>query len=230
MHQVAIPPEILAAARGMRGGREHMFDDLDPARTAHVIIDMQNGYMEEGAPLEVPFARAVVPQINAISQALRRAGGTNVFIQYGMRAEAEQSWSTWHGQHNSPESLAVTRASFEPGTHHWQLWSELAVEDGDLVIEKQRFSAFIPGTCSLDQTLRARGIDTLIITGTMTNVCCESTARDAMQMNYRVIFASDATATWTDAAHNGTLANMCMVFADVMSAAEIVALLDARAA
>src|SRR5690606_14703709 len=163
MHQVAIPPEIVAAARGMRGGREHMFDDLDPARTAHVIIDMQNGYMEEGAPLEVPLARSVVPQINAISDAIRRAGGTNVFIQYGMHAEAERSWSTWHGQHNSPASLAVTRASFEPGTHYWELWPELVVDSGDLVIEKQRFSAFIPGTCSLDDTLRERGIDTLII-------------------------------------------------------------------
>ena len=81
MHAVFIPPEIVAAARGMRGGRERVFEGLDPARTAHLVVDMQNGYMEEGAPLEVPCARAVVPQVNAIADALRRAGGTNVFIQ-----------------------------------------------------------------------------------------------------------------------------------------------------
>lgn len=225
MHKVEIPLEIVAAARGMRGGGERIFGDLDPARTAHLIIDMQNGYMEEGAPLEVPFARSVVPQINAISSAVRAAGGTNVFVQYGMRPEAEADWSTWHTRHNSPESLAVTRASFAPDTHYWQLWPALERTDADLVIEKRRFSAFIPGTSSLDDELRARGIDTLIISGTMTNVCCESTARDAMQMNYKVLFVSDATATWTDAAHNGTLANMCMIFADVVSTDEVVGLL-----
>jgi len=227
MHRIEIPQEIRAAARAMRGGREHLFDDLDPARTAHVIVDLQNGYMEEGAPLEVPFARAVVPQVNAISSAVRAAGGVNIFIQYAMREGAEKGWSTWHACHNSPESLAVTRAAFAPGSHHWELWPGLEIAPGDLVVEKQRFSAFIPGTCALDEELRARGLDTLIVSGTMTNVCCESTARDAMQMNYKVIFAADATATWTDAAHNATLANMSMVFADVMTTQEIVKLLRA---
>ena len=228
MHRIAIPDEIVAAARAMRGGRARLFEDFDPARTAHVIIDMQNGYMEDGAPLEVPFARSVVPHINSISGAVRRAGGTNVFIQYGMYAEAERSWSTWHAEHNSAEGLAVTYASFAPGTHYWELWPGLDIAQGDLIVEKQRFSAFIPGTCALDEMLRARGIDTLIISGTMTNVCCESTARDAMQMIYKVIFVSDATATWTDAAHNGTLANMAMIFADVMSTQEVIGLLNAK--
>ncbi len=69
--------------------------------------------------------------------------------------------------------------------------------------------------------LQERGIDTLIITGTLTNCCCESTARDAMQMNYKIIFVADANAALTDAAHNATLDNMLMLFADVMTTQEV---------
>ncbi len=79
----------------------------------------------------------------------------------------------------------------------------------------------MPGASRLHETLQARAIDTLIITGTLSNCCCESTARDAMQMNYKLIFVSDANAALTDAAHNATLDNMCMIFADVRPTSEV---------
>src|SRR5258708_30489438 len=78
--------------------------------------------------------------------------------------------------------------------------------------------------------LMARGIYTLIITGTATNVCCESTARDAMQMNYKVIFIADGNATNTDAEHNATLNNMAALFADVMTTQELIGFLASSAA
>jgi len=90
-----------------------------------------------------------------------------------------------------------------------------------LRVNKGRFAAFIPGTCDLHGILQSRDIDTLVVTGTLTNCCCESTARDAMQLNYKVIFVSDANATLTDAEHNATLNNMCALFADVMSTDEV---------
>ncbi len=90
-----------------------------------------------------------------------------------------------------------------------------------MTIDKTRFGAFVPGASDLHETLQARGIDTLIITGTLSNCCCESTARDAMQMNYKLIFVSDANAAVTDAAHNATLDNMCMLFADVRPTDEV---------
>jgi len=223
-HNISLPPALVAMARAMRGGRERLVERVDPARLAHVVIDLQNGYMEEGAPLEVPMARAIVPAVNRLSAAVRAAGGTNIFIRYTMYPDAVDDWSTWHREHNAPAGLEGTLATFSPGAHHWQLWPGLDVGEGDLIAEKQRFSAFTPGTSDLEGILRARGIDTLIITGTMTNVCCESTARDAMQRNYRVLFASDATAAWSDEAHNASLANICMVFGDVMTVDEIIAL------
>jgi ureidoacrylate peracid hydrolase len=95
-------------------------------------------------------------------------------------------------------------------------------------VTKGRFAAFIPGTCDLHRLLQDRDIDTLIVTGTLTNCCCESTARDAMQFNYKVIFVSDANAALTDAEHNATLNNMCALFADVMSTAEVIDVLARR--
>ena len=81
----------------------------------------------------------------------------------------------------------------------------------------------------LDAMLRARGIDTLIVVGTATNVCCESTARDAMMLNYKVFFVSDGNACRTDAEHNATLASLMAMFADVRSTDEMIALLQRRA-
>ena len=105
--------------------------------------------------------------------------------------------------------------------HYWRLWPQLDFTGPDVAIDKTRFGAFVPGASRLHEYLQERGIDTLIITGTLTNCCCESTARDAMQMNYKIIFVADANAALTDAAHNATLDNMLMLFADVMTTEEV---------
>ena len=97
-------------------------------------------------------------------------------------------------------------------------------------VEKNRFSAFIQGSSDLDRLLKARGIDTVIVTGTVTNTCCESTARDAMMLNYKTVMVSDANAATTDDEHNATLANILRIFGDVMSTDEVIALLAGGAA
>jgi ureidoacrylate peracid hydrolase len=120
--------------------------------------------------------------------------------------------------------------SFSPSAHHAALWPQLDVTSDDMVIEKRRFSAFIPGASVLHETLQHRGIDTLIITGTLTNCCCESTARDAQQMNYRILFTSDGTAAQSQAAHEATLENMRLLFGDVLTIDEVLMLVtNARA-
>jgi ureidoacrylate peracid hydrolase len=81
---------------------------------------------------------------------------------------------------------------------------------------KQRFSAFIGGSSGLPEKLRAEGFDTVLITGTVTNVCCESSARDAMMLNFKTIMVSDANAAMTDAEHNATLVSIYSSFGDVM--------------
>lgn len=226
MHEIRLDPALVARLTEQRGGTLHVVRHLDPARTAHLIIDMQNGFVEPGAPVEVPVARDIVPNVNRISASVRAAGGTNYFVQFTTPVGELDSWSAFYTRF-SGKAAREHQDAFSPGAHHWQLWPALQVDERvDRTIEKRRFGAFIPGTCDLDAQLRAAGIDTLIITGTLTNCCCESTARDAMQMNYRVIFASDANAALSDAEHNATLNNMLFLFADVRSTDEIAALLQ----
>jgi len=214
---------ILAGLAPTRGGLLNMFEDIDPARAAHVIIDMQNGFMEEGAPVEVPMAREIVDNVNRVSEAVRKAGARNYFVRYTTPDDIDQSWPLMMMRMGA--AAEGHKQAFAVGAHHWQLWPTLDVRDGERVVDKARFSAFTPGTSELHDILQADGIDTLIITGTLTNVCCESTARDGMQRNYRVIMVADANAALSDEAHAATLASLNIVFADLRSTAEIEELL-----
>jgi ureidoacrylate peracid hydrolase len=221
MHQIRISPEIQAQVRAERGAA-HIFDKLDMRRTAHVIVDMQNGFMQPGAPVEVPVAREIVTGINSISTAVRARGGQNIFLQMTVDEGSQSSWSNWFAYMHGGASRLRMAEAFARDAHYWRLWPQLDFTGNDIAVEKTRFGAFVPGASRLHEILQERGIDTLIITGTLTNCCCESTARDAMQMNYKIIFVADANAALTDAAHNATLDNMLMLFADVMTTEEVV--------
>jgi ureidoacrylate peracid hydrolase len=216
---------ILDRLAAGRNGVRNSFSRPDPARTAHVIVDLQNGFMEEGAPVEVPMARDIVDEVNAISRAVRAAGGLNVFLRYTTPGDWEHNWTVFW-ERMGP-AAAGHREAFTPGHPMHELWAGLDRQPEDLVVDKHRFSGFFPGTSDFPEVLRQRGIDTLIISGTLTNCCCESTARDAMQAGYRVIMAADANAALSDEEHAATLHILAMVFADLLSAKEIAALWQA---
>ena len=214
---------ILERYAEQRGRIRNIYDSIDPKRTAHLIVDMQNGFMEHGAPVEVPAAREIVDEINRLSRAMRAAGGHNVFLRFTTPGDGPAAWPVFAERMGA--GFAAHREAFTPGAHYWQLWPELDVQPEDAVVEKHRFSGFTHGTSELDAYLKGRGIDTLVISGTLTNCCCESTARDAMQLNYRVIMACDACAALCDADHAGTLNSMALIFADLRSVAELEAML-----
>jgi ureidoacrylate peracid hydrolase len=221
MHKIALSAELLQMIEA-QCGTLHPHQHLDLQRTAHLVVDLQNGFMEPGAPVEVPVAREIVGNVNQISAAVRANGGRNVFLRMTVDAESRAGWSNWFRYLHSPASATTLTQAFTRGAHHWQLWPTLNVTDEDVVVDKFRFGAFVPGASALHEILQSYGIDTLIITGTLSNCCCESTARDAMQMNYRIIFVADANAALTDAAHNATLENMALLFGDVMSTAQLI--------
>lgn len=225
MHNVAIPDYALARAKVRKGGKLHAFDTIDPSRTALLVIDLQNGFLAPGQSAEIGPAREIVPNVNRLANALRDTGGSVVWLRHTITPESEKKWPLWLSSFGAGEWSERTRQAFAPGSHGHELYQGLIVEPDDLVIDKFCFSAFIHGSSNLDKTLRGRGIDTVLITGTATNVCCESTARDAMMMNYKVHFVSDATACRTDEEHNATLAILTVMFADVRSTDEIIQLL-----
>ena len=215
MHKIEMSPEVLDRIKGFRDGF-HMFANIIPSRTAHIIVDLQNGFMEPGATVELPVAREVVPNVNKICEAVRAAGGINVFIRYLIDEETQVSWSSWFTDFASPQRRTAMIETFGKDCHGFALWPGLDVQATDLIVDKTRFGAFVPGSSKLHEILQARGIDTLIITGTATNVCCESTARDAMQMNYKIIFVADANAALTAEEHLAPLSSITAIFADVM--------------
>jgi ureidoacrylate peracid hydrolase len=118
----------------------------------------------------------------------------------------------------TPERAAKRLASLDEGADGFKLFAGLEPLPNDLRVKKIKYSAFIAGSSDIDARLKSRGIDTVLIAGTATNVCCESSARDAMMLDYRVIMLSDANATWTDEEHAATLNNFMLFFGDVMTA------------
>jgi ureidoacrylate peracid hydrolase len=229
MHKIAIPSYAIERVLSRRG-RLNPFDGLEPARTALIVVDLQNGFMAPGQPAEIAQAREIVPNVNRLAAATRTAGGTVVWIQNTITPESEKSWSVYLGNFADDDWGPRVRRAFTPGAFGHALYPSLEVRPSDLTVRKYRFSALVQGASDLDAILRARGIDTLIIVGTATNVCCESTARDAMMLNYKVFFVSDANACRTDEEHNATLAIMMGMFADVRSTDEMIALLQQHAA
>ena len=220
MHKIALSADMLKMIQAQRGTL-HPYQHLDLRRTAHIIVDLQNGFMEPGAPVEVPVAREIVPNVNRISAAVRAHGGRNIFLRMTVDADSRASWSNWFAHLHSRESGTALTQAFTRNAHYWQLWPQLDIADSDTKVEKVRFGAFVPGASALHEILQSHRIDTLIISGTLSNCCCESTARDAMQMGYKIIFVSDANAALSDAAHNATLENMVFLFGDVPSTDEL---------
>jgi ureidoacrylate peracid hydrolase len=204
-----------------RQGKLSSHDAIDSARTALVVVDMQNHFVAEGFPAEVPISREIVPNINRLAKAMRAAGGLVVWIQTTATGGLEH-WGNYHSHMLTPERRRVRLASLDEGAEGFKLYPALEVLPGDLRVKKIKYSAFVTGSSDIDAQLKGRGIDTLLITGTATNVCCESSARDAMMLDYRVIMLSDANATWTDEEHAATLNSFLLFFGDVMTTAEAI--------
>jgi ureidoacrylate peracid hydrolase len=216
MHKIAIPQSITNRVLARRG-REHIHDDLDPAKTALVVVDMQNAFMLPGVAHSLCLeAQEIVPNINRLAQAVRETGGAVVWIQTAYTDETTKSWSVYYDI-SKPEQNRKRAEALAPGSKGYELWETLDARKDDIFVEKKRFSAFIQGSSNLAETLRSKGIDTILVTGTVTNVCCESTARDAMMCNFKTIMVTDGNAAVTDEDHNNSLGAFYLTFGDIMS-------------
>lgn len=206
----------------LRQGRLFSHDVIDAARTALVVVDMQNHFVAEGFPGEVSLSREIVPAINRLARALRTAEGRVVWVQTTATGALEQ-WANHHRHRLTPEHRDRRLASLDEGAEGFRLFPALEPHASDLRVKKIKYSAFIAGSSDIDAQLRGHGVETVLIAGTATNVCCESSARDAMMLDYRVIMLADANATWSDAEHAATLNNFALFFGDVMTTDEVIA-------
>ena len=195
MHPYDLSDDMKARVAA-RQGRPHTIDRLEPARTALVVVDMQNYYMAPGQQSETPEARAIVPNINRLASALREAGGTVVWIE-NLAPLGDDVWPSY-AERCTPERWENRTRSLTPGDVGYALWPDLDIHAGDMRVVKKRFSAFTEGASDLEARLRQA---------------------------FRVARVSDGCAGFSDAQHAATLDNFYLFFGDVQTAEQLSALL-----
>lgn len=224
MHDVKIRQEIIDRLIARRG-RANWFDSLNPARTALVVIDMQNTFCEPGSPAEVPVSREIVPSINILTSALRERGVQIIWVLHANAHFGEKSdWNLFFNHVVADDVRERTIASLAPDRQ--RVWQGLRTSKQDIEIVKNRYSALISGSSNLEQILRNLDVDTILIAGTKTNVCCEATARDAMMLDFKVVMVSDCCAALSDDEHRATLETIIQQFGDVLETQDVLELLD----
>jgi ureidoacrylate peracid hydrolase len=213
-HPSRIPEKIVRKVVARRG-RLHAFENLDAARTALVVIDLDTATVGSNDD-----CRRLVPIVNQLADAVRRCGGVVAWVLSHM-TEMPKHFAAILGVDLATKYFNDGRPN-GPGT---KLWHELQQEKQDIVAFKSGASAFFPGKCQLADRLEPRGIDTLLIAGAVTNICCESSARDAVELGYRVVMASDALSGHAHGLHEASLATFYRIFGDVRPSKEIMELL-----
>jgi ureidoacrylate peracid hydrolase len=236
MHSITVRKEIVDRVL-QRRGRYHLFDRLDPARTALVVIDMQSTFCAPGSPAEVPASRGIVEPINRLTAELRALGVPVFWVLHANSRVGGKSGdkSDWELFFTTIVAEAVRDKTLDSlAAVNQTVWTGLVTAPADHTVLKNRYSAFIAGSSALERMLRgnkrvyarlgrAMEIDTILIAGTKTNVCCESTARDAMMLDFKVVLVEDCCAALSDDEHRSALENIIQQFGDVMTADEVLA-------
>jgi nicotinamidase-related amidase len=216
IHPSGIPDKIVNKVVARRG-RLHAFETVDAARTALVVIDLDEATVGRD---DAATAQRVIANVNALAGALRRRGGVVAWVL------SRSDRMSPHFAAILGDDLAATYiADGRPDGPGSRVGPGLDVQSGDVLTTKSGASAFFPGKCDLHDRLKPRGVDTLLVTGAVTNICCESSARDATELHYRVIMISDALSGHAHGLHEATLATFYRIFGDVRPTSEVVQLL-----
>lgn len=197
-------------------GRMRIFDRFEPSRTALVVIDMQRFYVEG-----LPPASRIIPVINRLAQGFRAKGASVAWVSMTAGEDGKSLWPLYHDYFFSADNGARHRDGLTPGDPGHQLHPDLDVQAGDIQASKTRFSAFFPGVCDLHEQLAARGIENVAIGGVVTNFCCETSARDAMMLDYKVAMVSDANAARYPEDHQAGFTTVFQSFGDVLTSDEM---------
>ena len=184
MHHITAGQHVIDRVM-VRRGRYHWFEILDPKRSALVVIDMQNTFCEPGSPSEVQGSREIVPSINVLSARLCDRGEPIIWVLHAnTHAHGRSDWELFFNDVVADEVRQRTIDSLAPGRQ--AVWKDLHTHSADITLIKNRYSALVPGSSTLERVLRNLNIDTLMIAGTKTHICCEATARDAMMLDFKV--------------------------------------------
>ncbi|MBM7046561.1 cysteine hydrolase family protein [Rhizobium lusitanum] len=200
---------------------------VNPKTTALINVDIQNCFVQD-SPVAAPGGAAIIPRINKLADAVRRTGGLVIHTAHVVRPDG--STTGVMGEFNA----AIKAGLLYKGRPSAELHPDLAIAETDLVVDKPRYGAFY-GT-DVELILRNRGIESVIVTGITTNVCCETTAREANMRDFQVFFISDGTATFdlpdvsAEQVQKAVCATLAMAFAQIETADSMIAKLDSGVA
>jgi nicotinamidase-related amidase len=189
---------------------------MQVAASALLVVDMQRFFLDATSPTFTCSGLAILPAVKRLIDAFRRAGRPVIFTRHvhhpGDLDSGIMGW-WWKGKclEGSPES---------------EIHPDLTPLPGEKVVFKHRYSAFY--NTDLETVLRCLKVEDLVVSGVMTNMCCESTARDAYYRDYRVFVPADGTGTISEEMHLASLLNLAFGFAFVTTCEKIVAQLNGR--
>ncbi|MGB0630421.1 MAG: isochorismatase family protein [Alphaproteobacteria bacterium] len=218
MSDFQMPQHVIDRVMEKRG-RLNVFDSFDPAKTAFLVIDMQNFFVSGVQP-----CLDIMPNINRLANVVRESGGLVVWVVLTV-AETEDGpslWPIYHDNFFTEAKMKAHKQGLTRGTEGHKIHEDLDVRDEDLISEKTRFSALVQGSSDLHDQLQARGIENVLVGGTLTNMCCESTARDAMMIGYRAIMVEDCNASRNQEDHIVGLTSVYQSFGDVRSTDDVI--------
>ncbi|HKA61782.1 MAG TPA: isochorismatase family cysteine hydrolase [Methylomirabilota bacterium] len=197
---------------------------LDPGRTALLVVDMQRAFVDEGQAMEVPPARDAVPRIQELLAIFREKGLPVVFTEFTYSPAAPLLVGELHPEHRPAASGARVgfghpSSSCLAGEGNVHVIAELAPRADELVVSKHYYDGFNGSV--LDGALRARGVTTLVVTGTMTDICVLATVVGGFNREYRMVVVEDAVATLWPEIQRATLDIIRRAYARVISAKEV---------
>ena len=221
-----LPPDLKKVLAGRRD-RLEVFDSISPVKTALLAIDMQRAWTDPEGPWYFPEARAVIPQINQLAGAVRDGGGRVVWVQHvtGLPGTSDY-WASYLDHFVSETQREGALAAIQEGSPFRDLDGALDVQTADMTVAKKRYSAMIRTSSNLEWMLREQEINTVIVTGVQTNMCVESTARDAMMLDFKVFLPHDASGARTPEDHLAGLRTTGQVFADIRPVEGLIELID----
>ena len=201
------------------------------SRPALVVVDMQNDFVRVGAPLEVPTSRDTISAQRMLIDECRQLGVPVIYTKFIAGPERTLIWE-WSPVLAPPVCCCwkgVRRAygDAEGTLECTEIVDELAPEPDDPVVEKFGYGAF--HNTHLDDLLRARRVESVLVTGTVTQICVDETARESFQRGYPTTIVADAVSSYMPDLHDATLKNFALKFGWVSTAAEVVSELRRRA-
>lgn len=229
MHKVEFSQHILARI-ARRRAKLHMYDELVAAQTALVVVDMQTAFVSVDAAAEIPVAREIIPNINELASCVRETGGIVVWVVSTYGPGESDRWPTFFDHVMDPGPGTRFRDALSSGAPGHTIHADMNYQPVDIIVEKNRFGAFIGSQGRLEAVLRDRGIDSVLIAGTVTNICCETTAREAAALAFKTIMLEDANAARNDEEHMATLATFLQAMGDVLPCSKVMAALRAGTA